>query len=452
MNDSAVPSVGYIVDDKERGIFRVHRSTMTSAEVLEQERSKVFDRCWLYLGHESEVSEPGDFTARDVGGRPLLFCKDHMGVIHAFLNVCPHRGARVCRQDKGSAKRFTCFYHGWTFTNSGTLVTLPEEDAYADHFDRANMALVEVPRLECYRGFWFVSFDHGVEDLQSYLAGAREYLDLVVDESSIGMEILGGTQEYAMRANWKLLVENSIDGYHAKNTHATYLTYLKDLGTDLSIGIHGIGRDLGHGHSVIDYRAPWGRPIAFWEAGWGERAKGEIENIRSELVARLGPERAERIAETNRNLFIFPNLVINDIMALTVRTFYPISPDYMTVTAWALGPRGEEAALRTRRLDSFLTFLGPAGFATPDDIEALEVCQQGFAAWHEAPWSDISRGMNRQQPWATDELQMRAFWRHWNALIGDSDLGVSGLIVGSETAEEPDASTLYPRRSLGASL
>lgn len=81
-----------------------------------------------------------------------------------------------------------------------------------------------------------------------------------------------------MKAHWKPLVENSTaDNYHAMTTHATYLTYLKELGTDLSTGIHGLGRDLGHGHSVIVYRAAWGRPIAMWEPGWGEAAKGEPE-------------------------------------------------------------------------------------------------------------------------------------------------------------------------------
>lgn len=436
---SALASSRLVIDDEARGTFKVHRSAMTSAEVLSEERLKVFDRCWLYVGHDSEVFAPGDFEARDVGGRPLLFCRDEAGVVRAFLNVCPHRGARVCREPRGSAKRFTCFYHGWTFANSGALVALPDEGSYSEGFDRGGMGLVEVPRLECYRGFWFVCFDPDADDLRTYLAGAREYLDLVVDQSGDGMEIVGGTQEYAMKANWKLLVENSIDGYHAMTTHITYLTYLKDMGTDLSTGIAGIGRDLGGGHSVIDYRAPWGRPIAQWEPGWGQAAKDEIDGIRAELVSRVGPERAERIARTNRNLFIFPNLIVNDIMAITVRTFFPVAPDYMTVTAWALAPRGEEATLRERRLDSFLTFLGPGGFATPDDIEALEACQQGFAAWREAPWSDISRGMGREQPQATDELQMRAFWRRWNAMItqADSGTGRAGDGVGRSYDQAP---------------
>jgi p-cumate 2,3-dioxygenase subunit alpha len=122
------------------------------------------------------------------------------------------------------------------------------------------------------------------------------------------------------------------------------------------------------------------------------------------------------MAEVNRNLLIYPNLIINDIMAVTVRNFYPPAPDAVDVTAWAVAPRNELASLRHRRLDSFLTFLGPGGFATPDDIEALESCQQGFASGG-VEWNDISRGMGRS-PMANDEEQMRVFWRRWQHQMG----------------------------------
>jgi p-cumate 2,3-dioxygenase alpha subunit len=407
----------YIVDDPVRGLFKVHRSAMTSAEILEREREVIFDRCWLYLGHESEIPEPGSFKTRTVAGRPLIFVRDETGRVRAFLNSCPHRGAQVCREAQGCAKRFTCFYHGWTYANTGPLLTIPGDESYGEGFDRSKLGLGEAPRLECYRDFVFVNFDRDAVDLPTYLGAAAEYLDLVADQSAAGMEVTGGTHEYSTRANWKLLVENSLDGYHALTTHATYFTYLKDLGTDLSMGVSGVSRQLGGGHGVIEYEAPWGRPIARWEPRWGEAVRLELDRLRHELVDRLGEERGLRIAERNRNVCIFPNLVVNDIMAITIRRFEPIAPDYMTVSAWSLAPTDEGPELRARRLDSFLTFLGPGGFATPDDVEALEVCQRGFATCRELEWSDISRGMTRARPGADDELQMRAFWRRWNELV-----------------------------------
>jgi p-cumate 2,3-dioxygenase subunit alpha len=88
----------------------------------------------------------------------------------------------------------------------------------------------------------------------------------------------------------------------------------------------------------------------------------------------------------------------------------------MEVNAWALAPIDESAEDSALRLDNFLTFLGPAGFATPDDIEMLESCQRGFVN-REVEWSDLSRGIKSEQPLATDDLQLRTFWRRWNQLI-----------------------------------
>ena len=141
--------------------------------------------------------------------------------------------------------------------------------------------------------------------------------------------------------------------------------------------------------------------------------------MRNELVQRLGSARAARVADTNRNLCIFPNLVINDGSSVTVRHFYPIAPDRMHVTAWALGPVEETEAQRARRLHAFLTFYGPGGFATPDDVAALEAAQLGFAAWREVPWSDLSRGMAKASDaqLATDEGHLRVFWRKWRELM-----------------------------------
>ncbi len=185
--------------------------------------------------------------------------------------------------------------------------------------------------------------------------------------------------------------------------------------------MNGTSYDLGNGHAVLEYRAPWGRPIAKWEPLFGEDSREEIARMRADLISRHGEVRGSRMADANRNLLIYPNLVVNDIMAITVRTFMPLAPDRMDVTAWELAPRDELAQLRQRRLDSFLTFLGPAGFATPDDLEALESCQQGFTSGG-VEWNDISRGMART-PAANDEAQMRAFWRRWSQQMGTAGYG-----------------------------
>ena len=407
----------YIIEDQVAGLFEVNRRAFTDPQCLEQERARLFGRCWIYVGHESEVPHAGDYIARTVAGRPMILVRGDDNVIRVLLNTCTHRGSLVCRQKSGNAKTFQCPYHAWTFNSRGQLVGVPGEESYSEAFSRDEMRLASPTQVDAYRGFIFACLDPAADSLYDYLAGAREYLDLVADQSELGMKIVAGQQTYSARANWKLLVENSLDGYHAMPTHQRYFSFLHDVGIDMrNLGAHQRAIDLGNGHAVIEFQGSWGRPIAQWAPPFGEHRKAHFEELRRRFDDRFGKTRAWRICETSRNLAIFPNLVINDIMAITVRTFYPVSPDYMEVNAWALAPIDESAEDSTLRLDNFLTFLGPGGFATPDDVEMLESCQRGFAN-REVEWSDLSRGMKREQPSAADELQMRTFWRRWNQLM-----------------------------------
>jgi p-cumate 2,3-dioxygenase alpha subunit len=278
--------------------------------------------------------------------------------------------------------------------------------------------MTPVPRFAAHAGFCFISFKPDIVPLTEYLAGAKDYLELIASHSESGMSVVEGAQEYAIRANWKLLAENSIDGYHAATTHASYLDYLKNVSGGLvPLPLAGRSYSLGNGHAVLEYQAPWGRPIAQWVPMFGEQGKHEMEAIYAKLVARLGEDKAKRIATRNRNLLIFPNLVINDIMAITIRTFYPTAPGQMIVNGWALAPNEESDWARKYRLYNFLEFLGPGGFATPDDVEALQSCQAGFANAGFAGWSDNSKGMGNPEPQYDDELQMRVFWTRWNELL-----------------------------------
>src|SRR3954463_9031427 len=161
-----------LIDDAQRGVFRVHRSTMTSEEVLAFERERIFERCWLYVGHESEVAQRGSYRRRQVAGRPLVIIRGSDGAVRVLENSCRHRGAMVCRADAGTAEAFTCFYHGWTYNNKGELVGVPDAEGHPPPFGPSQLGLHE-PRTQIYRGFTFVNFaPHfapDAEDLVSYL-------------------------------------------------------------------------------------------------------------------------------------------------------------------------------------------------------------------------------------------------------------------------------------------
>src|SRR2546423_12302342 len=415
-----------VLNDREAQRFEINRAPLVGPAIFAAEKERIFERCWLYVGHESEVRAAGDFCTRTVCGRPLIFCRDSRNELRVFLNTCRHRGTVVCREASGNAPRYTCFYHGWTYDRDGRLYAVPGQNAYPPSFDRAKLGLAEPPRVEAYRGFVFLNFHANAVALPEHLGAAREYIYLVIDQSPSGrMEVIQGTQEYDIKANWKLLVENSFDDYHLLSTHSTWLNYLKNSGVEMKrpdkgqmLPAHGVGKDLGNGHGVVDNVNFRGRPVARWIPIYGEAAKPELEKIGAELVARLGEARAARVADTNRNLIVFPNLVLNDGSSVTVRTFQPVAADRMHVTAWALGPKEESPTARAVRLDSFLTFYGPGGFATPDDIAALESVQAGLATYREVPWSVMTRRMAKEaEQLNTDELHLRAFWIQWDKLM-----------------------------------
>jgi p-cumate 2,3-dioxygenase alpha subunit len=417
-----------IREDRTLGRFQVDRRVVTDDTVLALERERIFGRCWLYCAHVSELPVPGSFVTRNVAGRELLITRDGEGRLRAFYNMCTHRGAMVCRERSGKSRAFACSYHAWSFDIAGRLIGMPGRDGLPpDATEGGRLDLRPVERLEAFHGFVFVCFDARVEPLVDYLAEAGDYLGYVADQGPQGMEIIGGAQEYSANANWKMLQENSADGYHGLPTHATYFEYLRARdGAQRNIVMGSVGwvKNLGRGHAVGESIGEmlWGRPYARWVPGWGEDCKPEVEAIARDTYARLGQARGDIVVRGDRNLLIFPNLVVNDIMAVTVRTFQPVAPGRMLINSWMLAPVGESAASRDRRLRNFSEFLGPAGFATPDDVEMLETAQRAFGAQADPGFNDCSRGMLSDKPSKTEELQLRTFWRRWSQLMNEAGL------------------------------
>ena len=230
--------------------------------------------------------------------------------------------------------------------------------------------------MESYRGLIFVSFDREVEDLVDYLAGARAYIDAMMDAAEVAASfsangegvrrqrrlarrLVGparrcsaGRISYGIKANWKLLVENSFDGYHLGPTHATYFQFLKDQNVDVSPST-GTMKLLGNGHAVIEYSGSWGRPIARWAAQFGDESRAQLEALRERIIDELG-DTGYRMAELNRNLFIYPNLFVMDNNATALRVIEPTAVDYMDVAQYELAPRdrrsdGEKGQARELR-------------------------------------------------------------------------------------------------------
>src|SRR5260370_30853125 len=195
----------YIIDDRERKTFLLDREVLVSEDILSKEMAHIFGRCWIYVGHSSELGGPGDFRSRKVAGRRVIFCRDQAGQFHCLFNTCRHRGAIVCTQREGNARRFMCIYHGWTYGNDGRLLRVPGDDAYTDAFDKAAYGLRRPARFEDYRGFWFMCLDGGASPLHDYPADAKASIDLAIAQPpSEGSGSTAGVQEHHVGRNSKL--------------------------------------------------------------------------------------------------------------------------------------------------------------------------------------------------------------------------------------------------------
>ena len=104
----------------------ISREVFVNPEIYAQEQEQLFARAWLYIGHESQISKPGDFFVSSMGEESVILCRDRQGGIHVFLNSCAHRGMKVCRYDEGNTPVFSCPYHGWSFATDGKLVEVVE--------------------------------------------------------------------------------------------------------------------------------------------------------------------------------------------------------------------------------------------------------------------------------------------------------------------------------------
>ena len=131
----------------EQGL--VSRRIFIDPDIYQQELARVFGRCWLFLCHESQLQQPGDFFCTYMGEDPVLVTRAKDGQIRAFLNSCRHRGMKVCRADEGNTEAFTCSYHAWTYASDGRLIGVPHhKEAYYEELDRTQWGLVPVAQLD----------------------------------------------------------------------------------------------------------------------------------------------------------------------------------------------------------------------------------------------------------------------------------------------------------------
>ncbi len=404
------------------GPEHVHGSLYTDEQLFQLELHKIWSRTWVYVGHESEIPRPNDFIMKSIGLEEILMTRDAEGVVRLLHNKCPHRGNRVCVQNHGNAKLFTCAYHGWVFDNEGTLRGTPFPSGYdLKGGDRAALGLGQVARVASYKGFVFGSLAAEGPTLEEHLGGARSAIDDMVRNSPVGeIELTAGFLKHKVRANWKFLVENETDGYHPRVVHASIFEVARSgIGALYADTSTAVTRYFGNGHSELDLRPEFrriGKPL-----GWFGTSADRLPEYVASMKAAYGEQKANEIMiDGVRHVMIFPNLFIAEIQLFVLE---PLSVDETVQHVTALQFKGAPDLNRRMRQQT-MGSVGPAGFLLADDAEMYERTQ--FGARQKNPErSYLGRGKHREEidvdghvtGNVTDDTPSRHMWQHYKKLM-----------------------------------
>lgn len=403
----------------EVGIRAFHDEGVYLAEL-----EKIFARCWLFIGHESQLRNPGDYISTRMGEDEIVVARNSEGGIRAFLNSCRHRGAKVCRADQGNSRAFRCPYHGWTYNLDGDLIGVPRlRTAYLGELDRDAIKLVEVAKLDTVHGLIFATWDPEAPTLAEYLGDFIAYLDLMMGRSEAGFEAVGGVHKWTIETNWKIPAENfSGDQYHLSTTHASSV----EVGLRNRVTEHGHTIHVDGGHSFTRERGG---------AQQGTAAVTEYtEHVRKtqRQIQRDNPELAEFVPVGVGT--IFPNLSFMDGMRfLTLRQWQPVGPHRIDVNSWCLVDSAMSTELKDAAMRQYILSFGPSGMFEQDDSEIWTSISEATRGVIGQRYSfDYTMGLGHEVPVREragvdlpgvmgevfiTEANQRSFYRRWRQLM-----------------------------------
>jgi anthranilate 1,2-dioxygenase (deaminating, decarboxylating) large subunit len=402
----------------------VDPSLYTDPAIFELELDKIFYKTWVWVAHESEVRNPGDFKTAQIGRQGVIVVRDRTGKINVLENRCRHRGATVCEKQKGNATGFTCPYHSWAYALDGKLRGLPYPDGYEDVVEKADLPLKSL-RVGIYAGMIFASFNREVEPLEEFLGNARHWIDLFMKQGAGYPVKTQGEHKFAFKGNWKIQLENTTDGYHFPVVHKTFLDSV-DTETSEMLSFmtdeKSITRSLGNGHSVM-VMVP--EHVDLDEDDGSEQLQERFSHVVEELSRTMPPEQVRRIVRSLHgagfNLNLFPNVAMS--MSF-FRVLHPVSVNETQIRHVCLGMDGGPEIANRERMRIHEHFQGPFGFGSPDDAEAWERVQAGSATGRDVPIL-VNRGMTRE--WtdnngdkvshSTDETGMREAYAMWKRMM-----------------------------------
>jgi phenylpropionate dioxygenase-like ring-hydroxylating dioxygenase large terminal subunit len=417
---------------------RVHRQLYTDPALFELEMERIFGAAWLYVGHESQITKPGDYWCTRLGRKPVILVRDAQGNVRVLRNQCAHRGAMVVANDKGNTAEFQCCYHGWTYHLDGKLKAVPLMQGYPADFDSKNpkTAMHSVARVANYRGFIFASEAADGPSLEESLGYMVTSLDDMVDRAPDGeIEVAGGVFRHAYDGNWKLYLENLCDAAHPWFTHRSSIDASQKQSDEVFSD--------GSGEIAIRQMRQNGAPYSFWESQvgiWtytnGHSFLGDYHDD-AKLVAAMkdpvfrdyiaaleekkGKERAREILEVRRwNSNIYPNLSFMSQFQ-QLRVVHPVAVDRTIVHTFNFRLRGAPERMFQNTISFANIVNGTGSLVLTDDLEIYNRITLGLSS-EGAEWLQIGRGFRtdladdhggRKGKNSTSEVYIRNMFDAW---------------------------------------
>ncbi|MGB0629346.1 MAG: aromatic ring-hydroxylating oxygenase subunit alpha [Alphaproteobacteria bacterium] len=393
---------------------RVHRRVYADPEIFELEMKRIFDRAWVYVGHESQIRNPGDFVTTRIGRRPMVLTRHSDGKIHVIHNQCAHRGALVVAEESGNAEEFVCCYHGWAYDTTGKLIRVPLQHGYPAHFDPndPNTAMVRAPRVESYRGFIFASLAKDGPDLTDFLGYMTTSFDDMVDRAPDGeIEIAGGVFKHAFDGNWKLYLENLCDAAHPLFVHQSSIEAAREQDDDVFTDGAGEIAVRQMRQNGAPYKM-WQEQIGIWTYPNGHSFLGDYHDDEklvaakqneafaeyiSALEAKKGAEETRRILEVTRwNSNVYPNISFMSQFR-QFRVVHPISVNRTEVYNYMFRMKGAPEKMFEDTVAFSNVTNGTGSLVLTDDLETYGRIGVGVTSGG-AEWIEVGRGFETDSP------------------------------------------------------
>ncbi len=366
-----------VLDDVRRGMIPAH--IYNDHAIFELEKERLFSRAWIFVGHESEIAQPGDYVVRRVLNDSFIVVRDEEGGVQAHFNMCLHRGMQVCRAEMGNASHFRCPYHGWSYRNDGRIVGLPfHKEAYGGEagFKRKGERLLPAPNLGIYNGLIFINLAKNAPPLDDYLGDFRFYLDFYTKQSGSGIE-LHGPQRWRIKANWKIAAENFAgDMYHTPHTHTSVVEIGLFREPSAQKRKEGVIYWAGSGGGTT-YKLPDGslcerlRYVGYPDE-MIDRMRSSWSTAQLDVIGRDG------------HMFsaasLYPNLALvhnwpkvansDDVLPfITLRQWQPIAEDETEILSWFAVDAQAPEQFKALSYKAYLMCFGSTGMFEQDDVE-----------------------------------------------------------------------------------